>query len=66
MTRPEFVAALKELGWSGAYLAKRLGTTANTVSAWRTGKAPVPGYAAAYLDLALKVKRLAKEAGEIL
>jgi hypothetical protein len=33
----------------------------NTVSFWRTGKVPVPGYAKAYLDLALKVKRLASE-----
>lgn len=46
---------LQELGWSKAELARRLGLSANAVSAW--GDLP-PRYAQAYLDLALRVKRL--------
>lgn len=61
MTIRELDAALKELGWRGADLARKLDVHPNAVSKWRTGKSPVPGYAAAYLKLALAVKRLAGE-----
>ncbi len=36
-------------------MARRLGTSPITVSSWRTGRRPVPGYALAYLALAVKV-----------
>ena len=35
---------LKFLGWHGKTLAHWLGVTPKAVSAWRTGKRPVPGY----------------------
>ncbi len=47
--------ALRALGWYGIDLARRLGTSAGAVSSWRTGRRPVPGYALAYLVLAVKV-----------
>ena len=46
---------LRALGWYGKDLAHRLGTSPVTVSSWRTGRRPVPGYALAYLALAVKV-----------
>ena len=47
--------ALRALGWYGKDLARRLGTSPITVSSWRTGRRPVPGYALAYLELAQRV-----------
>ncbi len=47
--------ALRALGWYGKDLASRLGTSAGAVSSWRTGRRPVPGYALAYLALAVRV-----------
>ncbi len=47
--------ALRALGWYGKDLARRLGTSPITVSSWRTGRRPVPGYAIAYLALAVKL-----------
>lgn len=41
--------ALLGLRWSQAELGRRLGVSPTSVSAWMTGKAPVPGYALAYL-----------------
>ncbi len=50
--RRDLTAALQTLGWYGKDLARRLGTSPITVSSWRTGRRPVPGYALAYLELA--------------
>ena len=50
--RRYLTTALRALGWRGKDLARRLGTSPITVSSWRTGRRPVPGYALAYLDLA--------------
>ncbi len=47
--------ALRALGWYVIDLARRLGTSAGAVSSWRTGRRPVPGYALAYLALAVKL-----------
>ncbi len=47
--------ALRALGWYGKDLARRLGTSPVTVSSWRTGRRPVPGYALAYVRLALGI-----------
>lgn len=54
----EFEELLGRLGWSKARLARRLGVHANTVSAWG-GEAP--GYALAYLRLAVRVLELSQE-----
>jgi len=54
----EFLRALETLGWSQSKLAKRLSVHANSVSAWATGKTPVPGPVRAYLRIALKAKGL--------
>lgn len=43
------------LFWSQNDLAKRLGVSANTVSAWMTGKRKIPKYAVAYVALATDV-----------
>lgn len=51
MTAAELHAAMKALGLSQRALASRLGVALSTVSAWATGKAPVPKYASAYLEL---------------
>ena len=49
--------ALATLGWKGNTLASRLGVDRDTVSRWRNGKTPVPGYVEEYL----RVMVLAKE-----
>ena len=49
---------LKYLGWSKAELARRLGLHPNTISHWGD---EAPGYALAYLRLAVRVREVAKE-----
>jgi hypothetical protein len=51
-------ATLSTLGWTGAELARRVDVGADRVSAWRRGKAKLPGSVVAYLDLALKAREL--------
>ncbi len=53
--RRYLTTALRVLGWHGKTLAGRLGLSPITVSSWRTGRRPVPGYALAYLELALGI-----------
>ena len=48
--------ALDALGWSGAELARRIDVGADRVSAWRCGKAKLPGAVVAYLRLAVSVQ----------
>ena len=47
---------LSEMGWTGSELARRLGVDPDTVSRWRRGRIPIPGYASAYLTLAVRAK----------
>lgn len=54
---------LKQLGWTKAELARRLGLQRTTVSGWGND---APQYALAYLDLALKLKALGDGAGQAL
>ena len=54
MTPLEFRDALRGLGLSQKDLALRLGLALSTVNRWAKGKAPVPGYARAYLAIAPK------------
>lgn len=58
IAQPANLAALDVLGWSQAELAKRLGVHKNTVSKWATGQTHLPGPVNAYLNLAVKVRRL--------
>jgi DNA-binding transcriptional regulator YiaG len=58
MTPDELWAALDTLGWSKQELGRRLGVHRNTVTGWNE---KVPGYVAAYVGLALKVKELSRE-----
>ena len=51
MTKTELRSTLKALDMSQSELSDRLGVALSTVSAWATGKAPVPQYATAYLVL---------------
>ena len=63
MDAEEFKAILNQLGWKQADLARRLSeasgetVAATTVNRWALGKARVHPGVAAYLRLALKVKR---------
>jgi hypothetical protein len=50
--------ALEALGWSGVELARRIDVGADRVSAWRCGKAKVPGAVVPYLRLAMSVRDL--------
>lgn len=59
MTGQQLREALSELGWSQRELARRLRVHQNTVTQWMRGEAP--GYAEAYVMLALSVKRLAEQ-----
>lgn len=51
--------ALADCRITGAELGRRIDVHANTVTAWTSGKRPVPGAVMAYLDLLAKVKALA-------
>lgn len=51
MTPAEFRAALDRLDLGQRGLALRLGLDVTTVNRWATGKASVPQYAVAYLNL---------------
>ncbi len=53
--RQRLTTALFVLGWHGTDLARRLELNPATVSSWRTGRRRVPGYALAYLELAVKL-----------
>lgn len=58
--RDDLAPALWALGWSQQQLADRMKVHKNTVSAWATGKVELPGPVAAYLDLAVGLRRLLK------
>lgn len=58
MTAKELKSALSELGWKGADLARQVHVSENSVSAWRTGSAKVPGPVRAYLEAMLDMKRM--------
>lgn len=58
MSQSQLVDAMKTLGWPQAELARRLHVHVNTVSAWSTGKAKVPAYAAEYLRVLLVAKEI--------
>lgn len=61
MSTEEFHATLKELGMTQLKLAKTIDTHPNAISNWATGKSSIPGPAAAYLRLRLRVKRLIED-----
>ena len=56
MTKEAFESALSRLDLSGAIFGMRLGVHRNAVSAWRTGRRPVPGYVEEYLRAMLLIK----------
>lgn len=56
MTPAKLKHSLKTLGWTQAHLAERLGVDLATISRWANGHLPVPKYAVAFLDLAIRVK----------
>ena len=63
MTEPRraaVIAGLSELGWGQRKFAERLSVTENAVSYWMTGQRKTPGYAVAYVELALKVRRFCR------
>lgn len=56
MTIQELELALNALGWRGSDLARRLSIHSNSVSSWRTGRRPVPGYVREYLRVMLLLR----------
>lgn len=58
MTAAEFHAAIDALGITQRVLAARFKVAHSTVSAWATGKAPVPGTVVAYLESVAENRRL--------
>lgn len=58
MSGDDLEANLAILGWSKRDLAERIGVHPNTVSQWAQEHREVPGPAAAYLTLAVRVKTL--------
>lgn len=62
MTATEFRMAIGALDLTQTKFAERLGVDRATVNHWARGKAPVPRYAAAYVEALTEIKRLsAKE-----
>jgi transcriptional regulator with XRE-family HTH domain len=61
VTSPELKQSLKSLGWKQSQLAERLGVDLATVSRWANDHLPVPKYASAYLDLALKLREFSRD-----
>lgn len=58
MTGEEMTAALKELGWPNAELARRLGKGQHSIGKFtRRRIRPVPKYVEGYLNLALAAHR---------
>lgn len=67
MKATDALAALHELKWSQAELARRLGVRPNTVSDWmKLGGEGLPVYAASYISLALELKGVRDRAGKAL
>jgi transcriptional regulator with XRE-family HTH domain len=61
MTGEELDAALKELGWNRTELAQRVGVSTDLAARWCSGYrgTKVPGPVAAFVGLAVGVRRLA-------
>jgi DNA-binding transcriptional regulator YiaG len=56
MTGVEFQAALDELGISQRDFARETGTHYTAVNRWAKGRVPIPGIAAAYVRLRLRLQ----------
>ena len=62
MTGKELKTALRSLDWAQAELGRRISVRPNSVSRWIAERdKAIPGPVAAYLHLALQVKRLSME-----
>lgn len=59
MTGADLDSTLNGLGWRGIDLANRLKVSPVTVSGWRRGHAPVPGYVEEYLRVVVLVREMA-------
>jgi DNA-binding transcriptional regulator YiaG len=61
MDHQQFREALKELNISQHQFARDIEMDITTVNRWATGKAEIPGIAAAYVRLKLKARVFCKE-----
>jgi transcriptional regulator with XRE-family HTH domain len=61
MTSTELRQRLKALGWKQSDLARRAKTSQTSVSAWCTGKTPVPGWLDDYLATKEGIRQLAEQ-----
>lgn len=57
MNAEDLRKALKDLGWSQAELARRLGREPHTITEWMY-RGEVPAYASAYLRAVVMAKRI--------
>lgn len=60
MTPQEFNTSLEALGWKQSDFCRTTGVDKNTPSRWVNGAAPIPLWAARFLEMALEIKRLAR------
>lgn len=61
----DIVGSLTTLGWSQQQLADRLGVHRNTVGNW-IKRQDMPGWAAAYIALALGIRETGEQIGRML
>jgi transcriptional regulator with XRE-family HTH domain len=63
MTPAQLLNALKELNWSQAELARRSGTSTQSVNAWAKGTTPAPTWLSAYLSSLVALRNAAISSG---
>jgi transcriptional regulator with XRE-family HTH domain len=63
LSSAEFRAVLQELGWTQAYLGRRVAVVKSTVFRWMSGEFVVPMWVCAYLKPMLELRRIAMRLG---
>jgi DNA-binding transcriptional regulator YiaG len=63
LSATEFREVLQELGWTQAYLSRRIAVVKSTVFRWTSGEFIVPAWVCAYLKQMLEVRRIAMRLG---
>lgn len=61
MTGAELKQRLLALGWKQSHLAEKVKVSRTTVSAWCTGKTPIPSWLSSYLELREGINKLAEK-----
>lgn len=61
----ELMVVLKQVGWSGSELSRRVGVSLSTAYKWLGGTSRTPRSVFAYLELILEVRRLIEALGAV-